>query len=250
MYGGFAHGYLAKLRQHPKHHPQRSGHHYGWNDCFSPLLPAPAPVLMHSVHQGAFLLVFDFYGPRLISPRCNISLCSRALLHRSAFWQSLVTLCTKQAGPSAIARSSLRALLSTVPCSLGRFSRVSNDPCHPQLFTDWSSFVDLNGVLGNYATLGLNIADFARYANKPSAVNVQAIIIPIIFSEFSIAPLQIHPAHHLVRQRSLGCLASSLRHPRSRYTAKSYGIRSTSSLIGWTQDLIRVELPPPLLLLD
>jgi hypothetical protein len=43
---------------------------------------------------------------------------------------------------------------------------------------------DLNGVLGNYATLGLNIADFARYADKPSATNVQAIVIPVIFSEF------------------------------------------------------------------
>ena len=43
---------------------------------------------------------------------------------------------------------------------------------------------DLNGVLGNYATLGLNIADFSRYANKPSAQNVQAIVIPVIFSKF------------------------------------------------------------------
>jgi len=43
---------------------------------------------------------------------------------------------------------------------------------------------DLNGVLGNYATLGLNIADFSRYANKPSAQNIQAIIIPVIFSEY------------------------------------------------------------------
>jgi cytosine/uracil/thiamine/allantoin permease len=43
--------------------------------------------------------------------------------------------------------------------------------------------LDLNGVLGNYATLGLNIADFSRYANKPSAQNVQAIVIPFIFSK-------------------------------------------------------------------
>lgn len=41
---------------------------------------------------------------------------------------------------------------------------------------------DLNGVLGNYATLGLNIADFSRYSNKPSAQNVQAIVIPVIFT--------------------------------------------------------------------
>jgi NCS1 family nucleobase:cation symporter-1 len=37
-------------------------------------------------------------------------------------------------------------------------------------------------VLGNYATLGLNIADFSRYANKPSAQNIQALVIPFIFT--------------------------------------------------------------------
>ncbi|KAF2210985.1 hypothetical protein CERZMDRAFT_44015 [Cercospora zeae-maydis SCOH1-5] len=46
----------------------------------------------------------------------------------------------------------------------------------------WAFFSNLNGVLGNYATLGLNIADFSRYANKPSAQNVQVIIVPIIFT--------------------------------------------------------------------
>ncbi|KIX97110.1 uncharacterized protein Z520_07224 [Fonsecaea multimorphosa CBS 102226] len=46
----------------------------------------------------------------------------------------------------------------------------------------WAFFGNLNGVLGNYATLGLNIADFARYANKPSAQNVQALVIPVIFT--------------------------------------------------------------------
>lgn len=46
----------------------------------------------------------------------------------------------------------------------------------------WAFFSNLNGVLGNYATLGLNIADFARYSNKPSAQNVQALVIPVIFT--------------------------------------------------------------------
>jgi NCS1 family nucleobase:cation symporter-1 len=46
----------------------------------------------------------------------------------------------------------------------------------------WAFFSNLNGVLGNYATLGLNIADFSRYANKPSAQNVQALVIPVIFT--------------------------------------------------------------------
>ena len=46
----------------------------------------------------------------------------------------------------------------------------------------WAFFGNLNGVLGNYATLGLNIADFARYSNKPSAQNIQALVIPVIFT--------------------------------------------------------------------
>ncbi|KAK5724998.1 hypothetical protein LTR17_013384 [Elasticomyces elasticus] len=46
----------------------------------------------------------------------------------------------------------------------------------------WAFFANLNGVLGNYATLGLNIADFARYSKKPSDQNVQAIVIPCIFT--------------------------------------------------------------------
>jgi NCS1 family nucleobase:cation symporter-1 len=46
----------------------------------------------------------------------------------------------------------------------------------------WAFFSNLNSVLGNYATLGLNIADFSRYANKPSAQNVQAFVIPFIFT--------------------------------------------------------------------
>jgi len=46
----------------------------------------------------------------------------------------------------------------------------------------WAFFSNMNGVLGNYATLGLNIADFSRYANKPSAQNVQVLVIPVIFT--------------------------------------------------------------------
>ncbi|KAL6249940.1 hypothetical protein RBB50_002241 [Rhinocladiella similis] len=46
----------------------------------------------------------------------------------------------------------------------------------------WAFFSNLNGVLGNYATLGLNIADFSRYAKKPSDQNVQVIVIPAIFT--------------------------------------------------------------------
>jgi NCS1 family nucleobase:cation symporter-1 len=46
----------------------------------------------------------------------------------------------------------------------------------------WAFFSNLNSVLGNYATLGLNISDFARYAKKPSNTNIQALAIPFIFT--------------------------------------------------------------------
>lgn len=78
---------------------------------------------------------------------------------------------------------------------------------------------DLNGVLGNYATLGLNIADFSRYANKPSAQNVQAIVIPVIFSEFP-AHFQPNLVTHLNLQLSLACSASSLPLPPRRHMAR------------------------------
>lgn len=67
------------------------------------------------------------------------------------------------------------------------------------------SLADLNGVLGNYATLGLNIADFSRYATKPSAQNVQALVIPVIFSEFPTPEFHIDLANHLHRQLLLAC---------------------------------------------
>lgn len=46
----------------------------------------------------------------------------------------------------------------------------------------WAFFSNLNSVLGNYATLGLNISDFARYAKKPSNQNIQIFAIPFIFT--------------------------------------------------------------------
>lgn len=46
----------------------------------------------------------------------------------------------------------------------------------------WAFFSNLNSVLGNYATLGLNISDFARYAKKPSNTNIQVFAVPLIFT--------------------------------------------------------------------
>jgi hypothetical protein len=105
---------------------------------------------------------------------------------------------------------------------------------------------DLNGVLGNYATLGLNIADFARYANKPSAQNVQAIVIPVIFSEFPAAHSHVDLANHLDRQLLLACLASSLPQPLRRHMAMSSGTPSKSSVCGWNPGPTVAALLPPL----
>jgi hypothetical protein len=91
---------------------------------------------------------------------------------------------------------------------------------------------DLNGVLGNYATLGLNIADFSRYANKPSAQNVQALVIPVIFSEFPVAHSHVDLANHLDRQLLLVCLASSLPQRLRRHTAMSSGTPLKLSVCG------------------
>jgi len=65
---------------------------------------------------------------------------------------------------------------------------ISNSPVISQSNTvhgsvlAWAFLSNLNGVLGNYSTLGLNIADFARYAKTPNAQNIQAIAIPFIFT--------------------------------------------------------------------
>lgn len=118
----------------------------------------------------------------------------------------------------------------------------------PRFLLTRVSFADLNGVLGNYATLGLNIADFARYANKPSAQNVQAIVIPVIFSEFPAAHFHLDLANHLDRQLLLACLASSLPQPLNRHMAllSPSGTPSISSVCGWNQGPTVAALLPPL----
>ena len=96
----------------------------------------------------------------------------------------------------------------------------------PRFVLTRGPLADLNGVLGNYATLGLNIADFARYSNKPSAQNVQALVIPVIFSESSAAHADAGLANQLDSQLSLACLAFSLPQPLRRHMVKSNGIPS------------------------
>jgi NCS1 family nucleobase:cation symporter-1 len=42
----------------------------------------------------------------------------------------------------------------------------------------------MNGIyamVGNFATLGVNMNDFARYSKKPNSPYIQLIVIPIVF---------------------------------------------------------------------
>ena len=96
-----------------------------------------------------------------------------------------MTPCAGLEAQSVTVPSSLKALQLQVPLLHGPSLAVSDRlaPRTSLTLLNTSISTDLNGVLGNYATLGLNIADFSRYADKPSAQNVQAIVIPFIFSE-------------------------------------------------------------------
>ncbi|KIJ29715.1 hypothetical protein M422DRAFT_54056 [Sphaerobolus stellatus SS14] len=40
----------------------------------------------------------------------------------------------------------------------------------------------MNAVIGNYATLAVNIPDFTRYARRPLDIYVQVIAIPLMFT--------------------------------------------------------------------
>ncbi|RMY68978.1 hypothetical protein D0863_06756 [Hortaea werneckii] len=128
-----------------------------------------------SAGMVAFLLYFLLQIPFL----CNTSLLSRASSPRYVFLPSLEIHYTKLAVQYIIVRLSRKA-----PQHMVRFLRgPSFQVCNPSLYdARMLKPTDLNSVLGNYATLGLNIADFSRYANKTSAQNVQAIVIPFIFT--------------------------------------------------------------------
>ena len=54
----------------------------------------------------------------------------------------------------------------------------------------WAFMNALNASLGTYCTLGVNVADFTRYAKTPKAQYIQLFIIPVVFilvSFFGIA---------------------------------------------------------------
>ncbi|KAF2817373.1 cytosine-purine permease [Mytilinidion resinicola] len=45
----------------------------------------------------------------------------------------------------------------------------------------WAFMSGVNAMIGNFATLGVNMNDFARYSKKPNSPYVQLIVIPIVF---------------------------------------------------------------------
>ncbi|KAH8884100.1 NCS1 nucleoside transporter family [Thozetella sp. PMI_491] len=45
----------------------------------------------------------------------------------------------------------------------------------------WAFMSGLNAMIGNFATLGVNMNDFARYSRKPSSPYVQLIAMPVVF---------------------------------------------------------------------
>ncbi|KAH8646299.1 NCS1 nucleoside transporter family [Xylariales sp. PMI_506] len=45
----------------------------------------------------------------------------------------------------------------------------------------WAFMSGLNGMIGNFATLGVNMNDFARYSKKPYSPYIQLIVMPTVF---------------------------------------------------------------------
>ncbi|KAI1848882.1 hypothetical protein JX265_001212 [Neoarthrinium moseri] len=45
----------------------------------------------------------------------------------------------------------------------------------------WAFMSGVNAMIGNFATLGVNMNDFARYSKKPNSPYVQLIVVPTVF---------------------------------------------------------------------
>lgn len=45
----------------------------------------------------------------------------------------------------------------------------------------WAFMGGVNAMIGNFATLGVNMNDFARYSKKPNSPYIQLIVIPVAF---------------------------------------------------------------------
>lgn len=45
----------------------------------------------------------------------------------------------------------------------------------------WAFMSGVNAMIGNFATLGVNMNDFARYSKKPNSPYIQLVVIPVVF---------------------------------------------------------------------
>ncbi|KAG8946456.1 hypothetical protein FRC04_011632 [Tulasnella sp. 424] len=55
----------------------------------------------------------------------------------------------------------------------------------------WAWFGAVNSALGNFATLGVNIPDFTRFARSPRAQYAQMLVIPVAFTFFAFIGLTV-----------------------------------------------------------
>lgn len=55
----------------------------------------------------------------------------------------------------------------------------------------WAWFGAVNSALGNFATLGVNIPDFTRFAKSPRAQFGQMLVIPVAFTFFAFIGLTV-----------------------------------------------------------
>lgn len=78
--------------------------------------------------------------------------------------------------------------ICTISILVWSFAKTGGGPIFAQRGTihgsarSWAWLQCLSSVIGNYATLAVNIADFTRYARKPSDTYIQIIIIPFMFT--------------------------------------------------------------------
>ena len=76
----------------------------------------------------------------------------------------------------------------------------------------WAFFENLNDILANYATLGLNIADFSHYAKKPRDTYIQFLVIPFIFTVVGLLGIFTAAAAEFVYSKIISNLIFIIEH--------------------------------------
>ncbi|KAF8586429.1 cytosine-purine permease [Ramaria rubella] len=115
---------------------------------------------------------------------------SQGMLSYFIFW--LIQLPFLLIRPSKLRYLFLAKAIIAPSCGLAMmiwaFTKTGGGPIFAQRGTlhgsarSWAWLSCMNAVIGNYATLAINIPDFTRYARKPSDTYIQIAIIPIMFT--------------------------------------------------------------------